>query len=275
MKKRFMMSGYSEKALFVLIFSILVTFNSHAAQSKEPSIVDINIQSKILKEERTFSMLFPEGYGQSDSIYPVLYTLDAENKTGFSKDCSAVTGLSREGKIPKMIIIGIWNAPGQRNRDMIPSAVSHRPGSGGAKPFLRFIKEELMPHVKKRFHASDESFLFGGSNAGLFAVFAMLEDPELFKAAVAASPMIGHCSEFMEILAREFTKRNLIDKRILYMIYGTEDSPRVTEFVPSFQNYIEKNSPAGFFSQSVVLEGEGHVPPASLEMGLRYIFSNN
>ena len=59
------------------------------------------------------------------------------------------------------------------------------------------------------------------------------------------------------------------------MIYGTEDSPRVTNFVPVFQKFLEKNAPGGFKSYQVILKGEGHVPSGSLEKGLRVIFADS
>ena len=259
----------------LFLFLGLLSLNVNAVEKEDSEISSIQIQSHILGEQRTVSVSLPEGYTGSASDYPVLYTLDAEHKPSFVRDCTTVADLTRDGKIPPVIIIGIWNAEGMRNRDMIPASVSHRPGSGGAKLFLRFIREELMPHIKKNYRTSDMSLIYGASNAGLFVVYAMLEDPELFEACVAASPMIGHCSDFMQISADNFVKRNPMDKRILYMIYGTEDSPRVTNFVPAFQKFLEKNAPGGFKSYQVILKGEGHVPSGSLEKGLRVIFADS
>lgn len=276
LNKQTKLSGYVQEALFVLIFSAALTCGGFAAESTEQkTVLDLKIQSIILNEERTFSVQLPDGYEQSEAFFPVLYTLDAEHKPGFSMHCSTVSRLAGQGEMPPVIMIGIWNAPGMRNRDMIPVPVSHRPGSGGAHLFLRFIKEELIPLIKKRYRASDEYFLYGASNAGLFAVYAILEEPDLFKAGIAASPMIGHCPDFMDRLANGFTNRYLKGERILYMIYGTEDSPRVTDFVPSFQKYIENNFSEDLISRSVVLDGEGHVPSSSLEKGLRFIFSDD
>jgi predicted alpha/beta superfamily hydrolase len=172
-----------------------------------------------------------------------------------------------------MIVIGIWNT--ERNRDMIPEAVSHRPGSGGSERFLNFIKEELMPYIKQNYRAFPYSTLYGMSNSALFAVYALLEKPETFNAVIASSPMIGHCPEHMQKKAEAFIKTDNESDLYLYMIYGTKDSPRVTKYVPDFQNYLNTHAPKGFISKLEILEGEGHVPASSLARGLQHIFSQN
>lgn len=231
----------------------------------------VKIDSQILVEERTISISLPEEYEASRQIYPVLYVLDAEGKTLFQKCVSTVSDLNAETFIPQMIVVGIWNT--NRNRDMIPVAVSHRPGSGGSEKFLGFIKDELMPYIKANYRTSDYSILYGMSNSALFAVYALLEKPNTFNATIASSPMIGHCPEYIREKAKAIVKKDDLNGRFLYMIYGTEDSRRVTEYVPDFQNYMEAHAPKGFISKFEILQDEGHVPESSLARGLRYIFS--
>ncbi len=76
--------------------------------------------------------------------------------------------------------------------------------------------------------------------------------------------MIGHCPEFIEERTSEFLGRDRAEKRTLYMIYGTEDSPRVTGFVHDFQKTLEAGAMKGFRSRLEILDGEGHVPASSL-----------
>jgi predicted alpha/beta superfamily hydrolase len=110
------------------------------------------------------------------------------------------------------------------------------------------------------------------SNSALFAVYALLEKPETFNGIIASSPMIGHCPEYMQKKAETFIRKNLAGNLFLYMIYGTEDSRRVTEYVPDFQKYLDSHAPKGFASRLEILEGKGHVPASSLARGLQYIF---
>lgn len=170
-----------------------------------------------------------------------------------------------------MIVVGIWNT--NRDRDMIPVAVSHRPGSGASEKFLTFIREELVPYVNETYRCGEFSILYGMSNSALFGVYALLEAPDTFDAYLASSPMIGHCPDFINGKLGAFINMSLAKSRILYMIYGTKDSPGVTDFVPDFQAYLKAHAPENFRSELVILDGEGHVPASSLARGLQFIFS--
>lgn len=236
-------------------------------------VSEIKIHSQILDEERIISVALPRGYEDDTKGYPVLFVLDAEGKTVFSGCVSTVTKLSEEGHVPRMLIVGIWNT--NRNRDMIPVSVSHRPGSGGSEKFLDFIKDELMLYIEKNYRVTDYSLLYGMSNSALFTVYALLARPETFDAYIASSPMIGHCPEYMRNKAEAIVKRDDLKGRILFMIYGTEDTRRVTDYVTDFQKYLKSQAPKDFTSQVRILDGEGHVPPSSLMRGLQYVFSSN
>ena len=259
--------------LIGITLSWLPTIPSPALAGNKPVISTVKVYSQILNEERTISVSLPDSYGTAEKTYPVLYVLDAEGETLFPKCVSTVNDLNAKGIIPQMIVIGIWNT--ERNRDMIPESVSHRPGSGGSSHFLSFIHNELMPYVHQNYRTSDYAVLYGMSNSALFAVYALLEKPETFNAVIASSPMIGHCPEHMQKKAEAFIKTDNESDLYLYMIYGTKDSPRVTKYVPDFQNYLRTHAPKGFISKLEILKGEGHVPASSLARGLQHIFSQN
>ncbi len=253
----------------IIAFSIM-SIPSLTLESTKPQRSTAKIFSHILEEERIMYISLPDGYAASEKMYPILYVLDAEGETLFPKCVSTVKDLNAKEIIPEMIVVGIWNT--NRNRDMIPESVSHRPGSGGSEHFLRFIQNELIPYIRQNYCASDYSLLYGMSNSALFAVYALLEKPETFNGIIASSPMIGHCPEYMQKKTETFIRKNLAGRLFLYMIYGTEDSRRVTEYVPDFQKYLDSYAPKGFTNKLEILEGEGHVPASSLARGLQYIF---
>ncbi|MGD8539461.1 MAG: alpha/beta hydrolase-fold protein [Candidatus Aminicenantes bacterium] len=256
------------------IFGMIMMLCSVSSLSTEINIVDgstFKIYSQILDEDRTLSIALPDEYDIGQNEYPVLYVLDAEGSKLFPECVSTVVDLYKKGLVPQMIIVGIWNTA--RNRDMIPVSVSHRPGSGGSKEFLSFIKDELMPHIAQNYRTMDFSILYGMSNSALFTIYVLLESPETFNAYIASSPMIGHCPDYIKLKADLFVEKNQLEDRILYMIYGTEDSQRVTSYIPDFQKFLEQKIPKSFNSELAILEGEGHVPDSSLEKGLQYVFS--
>jgi len=233
--------------------------------------VTIRLHSRIMNEERTLYVSLPEDYEMSRDSYPVLYVLDADGRSLFPNSVSVVRDLTAKSQCPDMILIGIWNT--QRNRDMIPQAVSHRPGSGGSKIFLSFIQDELKPFVKNNYRATDFSILYGMSNSALFAVYSLCEQPDAFEAYIASSPMIGHCPEFITQKAEGFVRMDHSQHRVLFMIYGSEDSARVTNFAPALHNFFKSQASEYLTSHLEILAGEGHVPKSSLSRGLMYIFS--
>jgi predicted alpha/beta superfamily hydrolase len=250
---------------------LLLNFSNSTAQSRDPRGSTIRIYSRALNEQRTLSISLPEDYETSRQAYPVLYVLDAEGTKTFPQCLSTIDDLQSKGTMPPLIAVGIWNT--NRDRDMIPVAVSHRPGSGGSERFLTFIREELVPYINKTYRTGDFSILYGMSNSALFAVYALLEEPDTFRAYLASSPMIGHCPEFITGRMTAFIKRSPVGRRILYLIYGTEDTSRVTDFVPDFHDYLKAHAPEDFISELIILEGDGHVPESSLAKGLQFIFS--
>jgi predicted alpha/beta superfamily hydrolase len=261
--------------IFTIFGMMILLFNAPSLSCEYHNFTEskVKIYSQILSEERTLSITLPDEYEATKNVYPVLYVLDAEGEKLFPGCISTVVDLYKKGRIPQMIVIGIWNT--SRNRDMIPDAVSHRPGSGGSFEFLSFIKEELMPYIGQNFRTTELSMLYGMSNSALFTVYALLEMPETFNAYIASSPMIGHCPDFIQKKADAFISKDQLKDTVLYMIYGAEDSQRVTDYVPEFQKYLKAKAPPGFDSKLEILEGEGHVPDSSLERGLQYIFKKN
>ena len=95
----------------------------------------IRLNSEVLNEERQIMVYLPTGYEQSGTKYPVLYLLDG--RTHFQHASSTVAFLSRNGRIPQMIVVAIVNV--DRTRDFTPTNMENRPQSGGAKKFITFL----------------------------------------------------------------------------------------------------------------------------------------
>lgn len=257
---------------FLMCGTAAVHSKAAAVQNRNLKGIPVKFSSDILKEERMLSISLPADYENSDKAFPVLYILDAEAGNTFSNAAAAVEDLSDAKTGPQMIVVGIRNT--NRNRDMIPAAVSHRPGSGGSFKFLQFFREELQPFIRREYRTEPFSILYGASNAGLFTVYALLEDSNIFHGYIASSPMIGHCPDLIGEKSRIFLQRTQAHNRFLFIIYGTEDSRRVTQFAPDFKRNLVENGPADFFCRLEILEGEGHVPGDSLIRGLKYIFTH-
>jgi predicted alpha/beta superfamily hydrolase len=226
------------------------------------------IQSKVLDETREILVRLPESYHGTENRYPVLYMLDANFTNFLANDLFAIEYMRFLGKAPEFIIVGVYNT--NRDRDMLPIKKKDR-GGGGAKKFLWFIEKELHPIINENYRTSGYNILYGASNAGLFGLYALLRNPTLFDNVIAPSPMIGHCPELVHELALKSFKKHSFNNK-LYMIYGAEDYPQVTEYVPKFTELLNQNAPEGLRYKVKHIQDEGHVPFTSVYDGLRWLF---
>lgn len=250
---------------FVLIYGIGVFLYFYITGRKYQKIY-----SQYLEEKRLFRVHLPEGYGESQERYPVFYLLDANYSTYFSRAAGILDKLGGN-QVPKMILVGILNT--NRDRDMLPTGSEHTIFGGGADKFLKFITRELVPFIDKKYRTGDFRILYGESNAGLFAVYSLLAEPDSFSAWIAVSPSLGLCPALIYEMADQlFAKRKSL-KKILYIIYGEHDPPLVTTAVQSFVKQLREAKPEGFRWEANMKKREGHIPVSSQYNGLKFIFS--
>lgn len=151
--------------------------------------------SAVLNETRPYWVAFPEGYDVNrvkNGKYPVVYVLDGE------KYLPAVAGVldflshGNRSQFPKCIIVGIINV--DRTRDFTPTAaVSGRGGatlanSGNGDDFARFVVNELIPEVEKKWGAGNRRVLIGHSFGGLETAYILLNHPESFSGYLLFDP---------------------------------------------------------------------------------------
>ena len=259
--------------LFAIFAGFICTKSALAQEHGDDFVIGkyLKMNSKILNEERTIVVHLPRGYDRSHNAYPVLYVLDANWEDLFTKVVATSGYLNEFGSIPKIIVVGICNT--DRSRDMLPVKIKYEPTSGGASFFLRFISEELMPFIEKKYRTEPFTILYGGSYAGLFTVYAFLEKPEAFSAYIASSPGIGTIPDYFYAEAKNFFEKKSSLPQYMYMVYGEHDYPQSVSHTSDFYSFIKSKSPDDFECQMEMIENEGHVPFIGLYNGLRFIFS--
>jgi uncharacterized protein len=147
------------------------------------------IQSRAIGEPRLVNVHAPRSSGP----LPVLYMPDGGLDEDFPHVVQAVEALVAQRKIRPVIVVGIPNT--QRRRDLTPPSdvASDRaiaPQIGGSAAFRRFIREELIPEIERRYRTTPERSIIGESLAGLFVVETFLEEPSLFRHYVALDPSL-------------------------------------------------------------------------------------
>jgi predicted alpha/beta superfamily hydrolase len=258
----------------VVIAVALAAAAAGAVYLINPPYKAFKITSRILGEKRTILEYLPAGYQASGHSYPVLFHLDAEPRPStygpsFYTIAEKMNALGTP--IPEMIVLGVTNT--DRTRDMIPVPdTTFPPSPGKAHEFLQFITEELIPRVKARYRTTDFRILYGRSDSGLFALYALTAAPDVFQAVIASSPSLGRCPAFMaNAVSKLFQERPALAKS-LFFIYGANEGPSVADRVPEFAALIKKSCSGNFILGVKSIPGGGHVPRSSLEEGLRFLF---
>jgi predicted alpha/beta superfamily hydrolase len=106
---------------------------------------------------------------------------------------NTVDSLIALGQIRPVIVVGIPNT--ERRRDLTgPTRVAKdsaiAPHVGGSAAFRRFIRDELIPVIDRRYPTTPERGIIGESLAGLFIVETFLREPGMFDHYVAFDPSL-------------------------------------------------------------------------------------
>jgi enterochelin esterase-like enzyme len=154
----------------------------------------------------------PRGYPAPRTRYRVLYMPDGQNLfdpklSGYGKVWGADATAQRlidEGAAKPFIIVGTWNAEGDRYRTYLPDSLyraakgrerAEMMRSAGGKPilsagYLRYLTSELKPWVDRNYRTLTgpaDTAIMGSSMGGLIAVEALATYPRVFGRAGALS----------------------------------------------------------------------------------------
>ena len=149
--------------------------------------------SRLVGIEYQLAVWLPKTYVTSAKPYPVIYVLDGD--AWFGMATSLIPLLNWADQVPEMIIVGIgykrsmaeWGV--LREKDFKIPEVQDDPPDSHADLFLDALKQELIPFVEANYRTDPrERTLFGYSSSGFFAVYTLLNEPDLFRHILAGSP---------------------------------------------------------------------------------------
>jgi hypothetical protein len=253
----------------VLFFSAFTTYA--AAPALPLPVRSEKIDSIKMGESREFWISLPDLYNESEEKYPVLYMLDGE----FNFNSGAIGGLrhaAQKGEIPEFIIVGIKNT--DRAKDCFPEELTYNDGSkagGRADRFLDFIAAELIPRIDKNYRSDTFRVLYGTSNTGFTAVYALFRNPEIANYYIAASATlrVPYFQARRDQLLRDFKG----GERKLCLVMGENDYPTILSQNGELKEQCDVIAPAGLACRFTVVENAGHVPDEALVQGMRRLFS--
>ena len=243
----------------------------------------IIFQSKIIEDEFYLFISLPDDYDKSDKKYPVLYVLDGD--VSFGMAASIARYLQFGNTIPDLIIVGIGygalrkNEGNLRRRDYSISSKMGRSETGGAPKFRAFLKEELIPYIEGSYRATQNYRTISGySLGGLFAVYTLFTEPELFENYIIGSPHL-YWDDYKIFTVQEeaFEMMDDIAANIFISVGSEEDEEKYFNPIDEMVTLIEEKGYESLKMDTKVFDGGTHLicPPEALAYGLVSVFSKN
>lgn len=190
------------------------------------------LRSAVLSETRRINIYRAASVDTApDAALPVLYMPDG----GIGEDFLHVAGLLQvsvgNGTMRPFLLVGIENT--QRRRDLTgptgnPEDRKIAPQVGGSAVFRSFLRDELMPEIKRRYPSTDENAIVGESLAGLFVLETLVLEPALFDTYVAIDPSLWWNHAALLPQAELALARNRDLQATLYLTNSQDDIAGLT-----------------------------------------------
>ena len=267
MKKIFL----SSCAAVILTFILQVFCVVHA---QEQSVINDSIYSDILQEQRQVKIILPEDQPGSAVKYDVIYLTDGEWAIDpfsfiykFAKD---------EDYVPPAVIVAIpnryINGVNQRDRDFLPVHVPEPAISGEANKFLSFIKNELIPYIDNKYPTNGSNSIYGHSYGGLFTLYTLLSEPELFDTYYATDPPFRWNDDYLIKMASGKLE-NLPPDKVLW-IAGIESTYK-NMGINRLDSLLGTRAPDNLYWKMVTYPNEKHnsVRLKAMYDGIKFAYS--
>ena len=274
------------KFILSCLVGLWVTSSAVASSvvAKTPPAVTIpysqvhNLYSKSVEQDYELHIRLPVGYAETKQTYPVFYFLDSQWDFPLY---SAIAGQSYfDGFIPQMILVGItWGGENAdpnvlRVRDFTPSPASPSGKTGGAKNFLTFLQKELIPYIDANFNTSQQRILSGSSLGGLFTLYTLFTQPELFTGYLPTAPVVGWDNWALSNLKDGFGEKLNALPRVVRMYGAIGEHDELAKDFTLFQSMFDNSPFTGLDSRLEVIPGLGHasLKATAASLGLHYLF---
>jgi len=275
-----------------LLNLLFVTFSLNA-QDLQPSAMLLQ-KGHIVKSTSNGKIYqlyvsLPVGYDADDfAKYPVLYVLDAYYSYPLLYSMHKL--LDNSGDIERIIIVAVGDEDQSNRQWLISRTLDYTPSSdsfadtdiargagldifaiksGGARAFLKTIREDIMPFIEKTYRTTADRGIAGHSLGGLFAGYCLLNEPDLFTRFGMSSPsFLWDRGEIINSL--KFAR--IDSKAKIFISEGSLEPKVMSPFIKSFIDGIkDKNLSLTYH----LFENETHasVMAASMSRMLRVLYS--
>lgn len=263
-------------ATVVALAALTSPLGAQAAPNPIPAHDTFTIASRTLGEKRLINVHVPSTYRTSSTArFPLLYMPDGGLDEDFPHVVKTVDSLIALHEIRPVIVVGIPNT--ERRRDLTGPTRVHTdsavaPHVGGSAAFRRFIRDELIPQIHRRYRTTDERTIVGESLAGLFIVETFLTEPALFTHYVAFDPSLWWNKGALVDSATSMLRRHDSARRTLYLSSSKDDiDAQTTRLAAILKAAVPKglvwvHEPRPDLTHATIFAGVG---PAALARALR------
>ncbi len=245
---------------------------AHGSPDSGPPVIGIGhkhtVTSRALGEQADLIVHLPSGYDSGEKRYPALIFLGSDNRAKFALAAATLDYMTAQGQLPAFILVGVDLPHG--NFVQVPQ--ENAEGTANADRQVTALAQDIIPFVDRTFRTNGYQILYGGSNSGLFAIFAMLSGTLPFQAYFASSPMLGWCPNLVTKRAKEAFAASDRPRRFLFVIWSDDDLAGVTSQAPNFVDLLKTSAPRWLQWKSATRHHEGHVPEMDLALSLRALF---
>lgn len=157
------------------------------------------LPSRLVPEPRRVRIHLPRAYSRDRSrLFPVVYALDGQNVLGPEEAFGGVSWsldrvadqLEAEGGEP-FVLVAVDHGFSRRVHEYTPRKDEALDEGGGAWEHLDFLLNEVIPQVREVARIEPgPGCLIGSSLAGLFGLWASIEQPAAFRRVAAVSPSV-------------------------------------------------------------------------------------
>ncbi len=260
------------------------------------------LHSDIVGGDYELSISLPNSYSTADTTFPVIFLLDPYYVFSMVKNLTDVFTADYT-IIPEMIIVGIgYGGKGKvassnwvlgRLRDYSPVRNIEKEEyfekrleeaglsnvdveTGGAPLFLDFIRDELFPFIETNYRIDTNMRMLSGYSAGgLFGLYALFHDPDLFQKYFIGSPSTMYNDGITYEYEENYASANSDLEAEVFMSAGALEIPLAKNMEKMIEILLSRNYKS-LKLESAIFDNETHVTcyPAALSRSLVELFNN-
>ncbi len=245
---------------FTILF-ITLNLNAQYLMTGVPGVQQDTLQSTVNGENYYLQLTLPFPFDPVNNKYSVLYYLDAFSSTAGLNELAKSKMFSRD--FDPFIMVGIsYNTNPMvygnlRKRDYMPPVNAEDTEHGGDK-FLEFIKSELIPYMESNYGADpNDRGLMGFSLGGLFTIWTIKQEPNLFNKLAILSPSLMYGGNDFILENPDFLENiNDIENLNVFLSYGSLEGYDFVSLGDKLHNIFKLNK--NIQIEKVIFKDEDH-----------------